>query len=199
MQQIPQEPRHFAWLKKQFEQCFGLSADSYKRRPIYSFDGVKLAEGFNKVVATWQGLYFELKGEDILFELLDRDLNTARGITTYSTKGVQIFKLHREDVRTTPRAHRFAVIPSGNPTQPCNPLKVGKFYVHVYQTKVKLAVNLMKTLNSKSIARTLKQMYGIRYLPRPRDLPHEPNPQESKDQQNISLSDYGQSTQWAQP
>ena len=199
VQESHEDRKHFAWLKKQFEQCFGLSTDSYKRRPIYNFDGVKIAEGFNKVVATWQGLYFELKGEDILFENLDRDLNTARGIITYSTKGVQIIKPHREDVRTTPRPHRFAVIPRGNPTQPCNPLQVGKFYVHVYQTKLLMAGNFMKTLNSKSIARTLRQMYGMRYIPRPRDLPHEHHPNEDIEGQNMNPPVYNQFTQWAQP
>ena len=198
VQQFSQESKHFAWLKKQFKQCFGLSTDTYKKRPIYSFDGVKLAEGFNKVVATWQGLYFELKGEDIFFDHLDRDFNTARGITTYSTKGVQIIKINREDTRTTPRPHRFAVIPRGNPTRPCNPLEIGKFYVHVYQTKLQMAGNFMKTLNSKSIARTLKQMYGMRYHPRPRDLPQEPQPQDNQDLQNTCLPDYGQPTQHAQ-
>ena len=181
-----QGTRHFSWMKKQFEKCFGLSTEMYKRREIYSFDGVKIAEGFNKVVATWQGLYYELKGEDIAFENLDRSFNTARGITTWSTKGVQVFKLHREDLRTTPRPHRFAVVPEGNFSSPCNPLKVGRFYVHVYQTKLKLAPNFTKTLSSKAIARTLKEMYGIRYLPRPRDFQEEADQQNNNYQENLS-------------
>ena len=121
-------------------------------------------------MATWQGLFFELKGEDIIFENLERSFNTARGITIWSTKGVQITKLNREDLRTTPRPHRFAVVPGENSSRPCNPWHVGKFYVHVYQTKLKLGDNFFKTLNSKAIARNLKEMYGIRYLPRPNDL-----------------------------
>ena len=177
------ENKHFSWLKQQFKNCFGLPTDSYKRRGVYSFDGVLLAEGFNKVVATWQGLFYELKGEDIIFENLDRSFNTARGTTIWSTKGVQITKLHREDMRTTPRPHRFAVVHRGNSSRPCYPLHVGKFYVHVYQTKLKLAENFFKTLNSKAIARNLKEMYGIRYLPRPNDLPREPN-KDNYNQQN---------------
>ena len=168
------EPEHFNWMREEFKKCFGLPTDSYKRRSIYSFDGVLLADGYNKVVPTWQGLYFELKGEDIAFGNLDRNFSTARGTTTWSTKGVEIFKLHREDLRTTPRPHRFAVVPSGRPSEPCNPLTVGKFYCHVYQTKLQLATNFRKALNSKAMAKSLKQRLGIQYLPRPRDLPTDP-------------------------
>ena len=121
MEESAHERKHFSWLKQQFENCFGLPTDSYKRRGVYSFDGVQLAEGFNKVVATWQGLFYELKGEDIIFENLDRSFNTARGTTIWSTKGVQITKLYREDMRTTPRPHRFAVMPNRNSSRPCNP------------------------------------------------------------------------------
>ena len=95
--------------------------------------------------------------------------NTAQGISTLSTKGVTIFKLSREDTRTTPRPHRFAVIRRGNPDTPCNPLKVGVWYAHVYQTKVELN-GFFKTLNSKAIARNLKKKWGLRYLHRSRDI-----------------------------
>ena len=173
IQQAEKEPAHFDWMRDEFKRCFELPTERYKRRQIYSFDGVLLAHGYNKVVPTWQGLYFELKGEDIAFENLDRSFNTARGVTTWSTKGVEIFKLHREDLRTTPRPHRFAVVPSGSLTKPCNLRIVGKFYCHVYQTKVQLGERFFKTLNSKTMAKSLKQRYGIHYLPRPRDLPTE--------------------------
>ena len=167
------ESAHFEWMRDEFKKCFGLPTDSYKQRAINSFDGVLIANGYNKVVPTWQGLYFELKGDDIAFENLDRSFNTARGVIIWSMKGVQIFKLHREDLRTTPRPHRFAVVPNGYPTKPCNPLTVGKFYCHVYQTKVQLGENNFKALNSKTMAKTLQQRYGTHYLPRPRDLPTE--------------------------
>ena len=114
-------------MKRQFEKCFGLPTEMYKRRGVYSFDGIKIADGFKKVVATWQGLYYELKGEDILFGNLNRNFSTARGVTTWSSKGVEVFKLHREDQRTTPRPHRFAVIPEGHSSQPCTatPYRLG--------------------------------------------------------------------------
>ena len=45
---------HFHWLKKCFTDCFGLPTEMYKRRKLISFDGVELAKGYNRVVATWQ-------------------------------------------------------------------------------------------------------------------------------------------------
>ena len=80
--QAENEPAHFDWMRNEFKKCFGLPTDSYKRSAIYSFDGVLIAYGYNKVVPTWQGLYFELKGEDIDLENLNRSFNTARGVTT---------------------------------------------------------------------------------------------------------------------
>ena len=72
-------------------------------------------------MATWQGLYFELREEDINYGDLETGFNTELGISTLSTKGVKLFKLRRAETRTTPRPHRFAVIPSGNPSEPCSP------------------------------------------------------------------------------
>ena len=94
-------------------------------------------------------------------------------MSTLSTKGVKLFKLSREDTRTTPRPHRFAVKPRGNPTKPCNPLTVGRWFVHVYQTKLEQN-GFLKTLNSKSIAKDHKKRWGPNYLPRPGDLDQSP-------------------------
>ena len=164
-----QEESHFDWLKKRFTECFGLPTDMYKRRKLMSFDGVEVAKGYNRVVATWQGLFFELRDEDINYDALAPGFNTAQGMSTLTTKGVKLFKLSRADTRTTPKPHRFAVIPSGNPATPCNPLKVGRWYVHVYQTKIELD-GFLKTLNSKAIARDLQKKWGIQYMPRSRDI-----------------------------
>ena len=176
--------RPFHWLKKCFTDCFGLPTEMYKRRKLISFDGVELAKGYNRVVATWQGLFYEFRDEDINFRDLKPGFNTAQGISTLYTKGVTIFKLSRDDTRTTPRPHRFAVIPRGNPDTPCNPLKVGVWYAHVYQTKIELN-GFFKTLNSKAIARNLQKKWGLRYLHRSRDI-EQALPPNSQTFQNIT-------------
>ena len=160
------DTNHFDWLKKRFTECFGLPTDMYKRRRLVSFDGVELAKGYARVVATWQGLFFELKDKDINYQELKPGFDTTLGMSTLSTKGVKLFKLSREDTRTTPRPHRFAVKPRGNPAKPCNPLTVGRWFVHVYQTKLEQN-GFLKTLNSKSIVKELKKRWGPNYLPRP--------------------------------
>ena len=88
-----EEVRHFRWMKQRFTECFGLPTDTYIRRNLISFDGVSLAKGYSQVVATWQGLFFELRDEDINFKDLEPGFNTAQGCSTLSTKGVRIFKL----------------------------------------------------------------------------------------------------------
>ena len=144
-----EEASHFHWMKTRFMECFGLPTDMYKRRNLISFDGVILARGYNRVVATWQGLFYELKDEDINYKDLEPGFNTAQGCSTLTTKGVRIFKLSRADTRAIPRPHRFAVLPRSNSNSPCNPLKVGVWYAHVYQTKLEIN-GFLKTLNSIS-------------------------------------------------
>ena len=73
------------------------------------------------------------------------------------------------DKRVRPRSHRFAVNPPRNFKGPCNPLEVGKYYAHVYQTKVEVN-NSKRTLRSKRMAIELKRIFGDRYNPRPGDL-----------------------------
>ena len=105
------EALHFQFLKKEFTDRLGLPVDSGKRRKIYSFDGVQIAEGYEKVVTTWQGMFFQMNGEDIIFENLRKENRRNRNLTIYKTKGVELFKLQMEDRRITPRPHRFAVKP----------------------------------------------------------------------------------------
>ena len=56
------EPSHFQFLKDEFTKRFGLPTVSGKRRRIRSFVGVLIAEGYEKVVTTWQGMHFHTVG-----------------------------------------------------------------------------------------------------------------------------------------
>ena len=44
-----------------FHGGFGLPPDTYKRRDLIRFDVVVVATGYCCVIATWQGLFFELR------------------------------------------------------------------------------------------------------------------------------------------
>ena len=72
--------------------------------------------------------------------------------------------------KTIPTPHRFAVKPPPTHTGPCNPLLPGKWYVHVYQTKVETSPNFFITIPSKAMARQLKRICGTDYFPRDWDL-----------------------------
>ena len=87
-----QEARHFEWLKKHFTDCFGLPPDMYKRRRLLSFDGDQLAKGYNRVVATWQGMYFHLRVGDIMWTNFGRVDNPNSNVITWSIQGVKIFR-----------------------------------------------------------------------------------------------------------
>ena len=75
-----EEASHFEWLKKRFTDCFGLPTEMYKRRVLLSYDGVELEKGYNRIVATWQGLFFEFRDEDIKYENLELSFDTAHGM-----------------------------------------------------------------------------------------------------------------------
>ena len=80
-----------------------------------------------------------------------------------------MFRLTKSDTRRKPRPHRFAVKPPSSFKKFCNPLKMGKFYTHVYQTKVQVEKE-MKTLRSRQMAKELKKICGDFYNPRKYDL-----------------------------
>ena len=171
------EPLHFHFLKEEFTKRFGLPVTSGKRRKISSFDGVVLANGYEEVVTTWQGMFFQLSGEDVAFENMSKYSTEKSSKVTYRTKGVTVFKLLTPDTKATPLPHRFAVKPPPTHTGPCNPLLPGKWYVHVYQTKVETSPNIFAILPSKSMARQLERICGTDYLPRDWDLKTPPTNQ----------------------
>ena len=115
-------------------------------------------------------MFFQLSGEHVVFENLRKDNRKSRYLTTYRTHGVQVFKLNTPDISTIPRPHRFAVKPPPTHAGPCNPLTPGKWYVHVYQTKIETSPSVYTSLPSKLMAKQLMKICGSNYLPRDFDL-----------------------------
>ena len=83
----------------------------------------------------------------------------TKGFKIWSAKGVGVYRVIKPFRRTKPFAHRFAVIPPNHFRGVCNPLEVGKYNSHVYQTKVLIGRD-MRTLKSKLMARELKLLCG---------------------------------------
>ena len=107
-------------------------------------------------------MFFEISGEDMAFGYLYREERADQLV--YSTKGVKIFKLKKPSSRETPYPHRFLVNPPTWFRGACSPLKVGIWYAHVYQTKLEIQ-NILRSLNSKAIARELRRICRPDYLP----------------------------------
>ena len=83
----------------------------------------------------------------------------------WKAKGVNVFRLTKPNRRAKPRAHRFAVIPPNGFGGRCNPLKVGKFYTNIYQTKVQVGRE-MRTLHSRGMTKELKILWGNSFHPK---------------------------------
>ena len=162
-------PSNIEYLHKSFQEQIGISMNKPQSRNIFNFDEMLIAKGFDRAVATFQGLFWEHSREDICWKNLKRTEFPMDGVVCWKANGVQVFRLTRPDTRSKPRAHRFAVNPPDDYEGECNPLKVGKFYSHIYQTKVQVGREL-RTLHSKRMALELKKMCGNEYRPRKFDL-----------------------------
>ena len=161
-------PLHFKWLESEFKKRFQLPINIPQKKNIWSYDGTLIARGWNKIETTYQGMYFEIDEKDIAFgNLLREDRHDE---IVLSTRGVRIFSLKSPDTRSIPRPHRFAVSPPVGYKQHCNPLIPGRFYAHVYQTKVETSENVVTTLQSKWTARELRKICVNNYLPIRNDL-----------------------------
>ena len=121
-----------------------------------------VARGYNRILPTWQGYFIELEEDDIVEDHLTRDEYPSDGEESWTTPGVKVFKLTRPDNRRTPRAHRFALKTPPDFTGRCNPLSVHKYYIHAYQTRF-VDGKQGRSLNSRSMASMLRQMYPEQY------------------------------------
>ena len=114
-------------------------------------------------------MFWEHYKDDICFGNLSKIEFTVDGIEGWRANGVSVFRHTKPDKQTKPRAHRFAVNPPVGFVGSCNPLRVGKWYSHLYQTKVQVKKEL-KTLHSRQMAMELKRICGHNYCPRKYDI-----------------------------
>ena len=158
-------PPHASFLHKCFQHRIGLQPTKRNEVSITTFDGVLIAKGFNRIVPTWQGYYIELEHNDVVWASLKLNQSSALGEESWTSPGLTVFTLTRPDNRRTPRRHRFARMTPSNHTLPCNPLHPNKYYIHAYQARF-LVDNYSRSLNSRSIASNLAQMFPDQHHPR---------------------------------
>ena len=87
-----QKPGNFIYLEDSFREQIGLPLHKPSKTKIFNFDDVLIANGYNDVVVTWQGLFWEIDHDDIAFWNLSRDQRHNSEAQVWSAKGVRIFK-----------------------------------------------------------------------------------------------------------
>ena len=160
---------HFNYLKMCWNEQIDLPSSSRLKKDIYSFKNSLVATGYDKIVFTWQGVFYEVSEDDIkLRNLLKKNL-TESGVSKWVTEGVTVFKWESW-YRHILRPHRFAMIPPTGHEINWSVFRPDKYYVHVYQTKIERSWNDLRTLHSRSIAKQLNENWGQQYWPRSVDV-----------------------------
>ena len=152
---------HRKYLEECFRQQIGLPIDNWRNTNIYSFTDHRVAKGYQKVVTTCQGMYYEIKENQVDWESMGRKRLTIGGDFCWRGNGVTIYQPTRERTRRPIVPHRFAINLGQQYQQPG--LRTDRYYIHVYQTKIGRD---RKTLRSKEIAREINKRWRKVYLPR---------------------------------
>ena len=153
---------HFQYLRECFKDQVGVSM--WRREPIEisSWNNVQIARGYEKVVVTWQGLWWELTYEDVNWDNLDERIVGEKGVKRWETKGVNVFQFAR-GFKHDLKKHRFAVFPSGGEAVCRDSMRPDRYYIHVYQTKIKNSCGGVCWLRSREIAQFSKHNWRQTY------------------------------------
>ena len=180
-------PPHASLLHECFQKRIGLAPTVRNEVDITTFDNVIVAKGYNRILPTWQGYYIELEKDDLVWANLQPNESPAYGEESWVSPGLTVFTRLRPDTRCTPRPHRFALKTPTNYTKPCNPLQPYKWYIHAYQARF-LVDNYSRSLNSRTIASNLKELFPDRYHPRDKDLTNNPHPYVANEPQQTTTN-----------
>ena len=100
---------HRKYLEECFRQQIGLPIDNWRNINIYSFTDHRVAKGYQKVVITCQGMYYEIKENQVDWESMGRKRLTIGGDFCWRGNGVTIYQPTRERTRRPIVPHRFAI------------------------------------------------------------------------------------------
>ena len=85
----------------------------HQKKNIRSFKNALIATGYDRVVLTWQGMFYEVSQEDIALEDLVKKSATDAGVSKWVYEGVTVFRWD-ESFRHVLRPHRLAMRPYNN-------------------------------------------------------------------------------------
>ena len=159
---------HKNYLEDCFRKQIGLPTDRGQSISIHSFTDHRVAKGYQKVIATCQGMYYETKHNQVDWEKMGRKRLTVGGDFCWRGEGVTIYQPSGERLNRPIVPHRFA-INLGQQSRSSG-LRTDRYYIHVYQTKIGPE---RRTLRSKEIAQEINRRWRKVYFPRPIDIPRE--------------------------
>ena len=160
---------HFGYLRQCWHDQINLPLSGHQKKNIWSFKHALVATGYDRVVLTWQGMFYEVSEADIELGNLLPKQTTGAGVRKWVSEGVTVFKWD-DSFRHVLRPHRFAMRPYNTSRINWRVFKPHKYYIHVYQTKIERSWNDLRTLSSRSIAQHLRYNWNAHYWPRPTDI-----------------------------
>ena len=165
------EPKidHFEYLKKSWNEQIELPLTKPQKRNIYSYKNALVATGYEKILVTWQGMFYEVSDMDIELENLTRANSQEYGLEKWVTEGVTVFKWSSRFQHIL-RPHRFSMKPLQSSQIDWTVFKQDKYYIHVYQTKIDRGWQDLRTVQSKTIAQYLRHNWPNQYWPRLVDI-----------------------------
>ena len=174
---------HFEYLRSEFKKQIELPMWEKQKKNIYSWKNVKIANAYEKIVATWQGLYWEVKEENIIFKNLTEKMNTEQGIEKWGTQGVTVYRFDNTYEHIL-QEHRFAVRPPLTEAVSRNQIRPNRWYIHIYQTRVDRGNGDFRSLKSRVMAKYMQSRWPKSYWPRPKDVNSELRNERVKVKQN---------------
>ena len=160
-EQIKPEKAHREYLEGCYRRQIGLPLDKKQSINIYSYTDHKVARGYQKVVTTCQGMYYELTEEQVLWRELPKERLTVGGDLCWRGEGVSVYKptSRRETRPIVP--HRFAI--NSTNTAQRTKLRTDRYYMHVYQTKIGPD---RRALKSREMVQEMPRRFKELYWPR---------------------------------
>ena len=163
-EQVKTELAHKEYLEGCYKRQIRLPLTEKQNVSIYSYTDHRVAKGYQKVVTTCQGMYFELKKDQVVWSKLPKKRMTIGGDLCWRGEGVSVYKPTSDRVTRPIVPHRFAI--NLTYTVPRSQLKTDRYYMHIYQTKIGPD---RRTLRSREMVQEMKRRFKKLYWPRPVD------------------------------
>merc|ERR1711888_168874 len=104
---------HFGYLRQCWYDQIDLPLLGHQKRNIWSFKNALIATGYDRVVLTWQGMFYEVSEEDITLGNLIKKGATDAGVSKWVSESVTVFRWD-DSFRHVLRPHRLAMRPYNN-------------------------------------------------------------------------------------